>query len=84
MKCKKVIREYNKSGYCSSCSARIRNEERRKGKCGICKDPCSGKLLIEVAKQRYISLCTKHFNKLELIKDPTELRKRIKYLRSYH
>jgi len=84
IKCKRVIRESNKSGYCSSCSARIKNEERRKKKCGICKEPCSGKLLIEVAKERYISLCIYHFNILNMIDDIKEIRKKIKYLRSYH
>ncbi len=84
MKCKKVIREYNKSGYCSSCLPGIRQAEKKRKKCGICKEPCSGKMLIEVVKGKYISLCTYHFNILEFIQDQKELRKRIKYLRSYH
>jgi len=84
MKCKKVIRESNKSGYCSSCLPVIRQAENKRKKCNICQEPCSGKMLIEVMKGKYSSFCTHHFNILNQISDPIELRKRIKYLKSYH
>ena len=83
MKCKKVIRESNKSGYCSSCLPGIRQAEKKRKKCGICKEQCSGKMLIEVVKGKYISLCESHYKKLKHIKNPKERRKQIKTLREY-
>lgn len=83
-KCKRIIRASNKSGFCSFCGIQENAKERKRKSCNICEERCSGNLLIEVVKGRYVSLCTSHFNLLNLIDDPTELRKRIKYLRSYH
>ena len=83
-KCNKIIRAFNKSGYCSTCGMKENAKERMRKKCSICQEPCSGNMLIEVSKRRYISLCTEHFYILNLINDPKKLRERIKYLRSYH
>ncbi len=83
-KCKRIIRQRNKSGYCSSCSSNEKKKKKTRSTCHICQEPCSGKLLIEYRKNYNISLCTYHFNKLNLIQDHIELKKKIKYLKSYH
>ena len=83
-KCNRIIRQSNKSGYCCGCAANEKKRDKLKKECFICKEPCSGKLLIEYRKGYCISLCTYHFNKLNLISDPKELREKIKYLKSYH
>ncbi len=83
-KCDRIIYSKNISGYCSNCGVRIKTMEMKRKSCGICQEPCSGKMLIEHIKGRQISLCTHHFNRLELIQDPKELRDTIKSLKSYH
>ncbi len=83
-KCRKIICSKSISGYCSYCGGKQRTTDRRRKSCGICQEPCSGNMLIEHIKNKPISLCTHHFNKLEFIQDPKELRAKIKYLRSYH
>ncbi len=82
--CKRIIRQSNKSGYCFGCSSNEKKKKKRREKCYICEEKCSGKLLIEHKKTKFISLCTIHFNELNKINDPKELRKRAKYLKSYH
>jgi len=83
-KCNKIIRQSNQSGYCCGCATNEKKKDKLRKECHICEEPCSGKLLIEFRKGDYISLCTTHFNKLNMIKDTEKLRKRIKYLKSYH
>lgn len=83
-KCNKIIRQENNSGYCASHASHASKVEKLRKMCGICQEPCSGKLLIEHYKGRIISLCTYHFNTLNIIDDPKELRQKIKYLKSYH
>ena len=82
--CRKIIAQHNKKGLCSRHQNIIMNKIRMRSKCGICKEPCSGNMLIQVKKDDYISLCTHHFDLLLQIKDMKEVRKKIKYLRSYH
>ena len=82
--CRKVIAQHNKKGLCSRHQNIDGAIKRRRGKCGICKEPCSGNMLIHVMKDRYVSLCTHHFDKLLQIKDIKEVRKKIRELRSYH
>ena len=82
--CRKIICSKNKSGYCSSCGVRIRAIKRKRSFCGICEEPCSGKMLIEHYKGRYVSLCTYHFNRLIFINDQKDLRAMIKRLRGCH
>jgi len=84
IKCKKIIRDFNKSGYCSTCGMKENAKERERKKCGICKEPCSGNMLINHRGKNCISLCTYHFNLLNMIDDQKKLRERIKYLKSYH
>jgi len=82
--CNRIIRPNNKSGYCCGCVNNYLRKKIFRGKCNICQEPCSGNLLIQWRKDAFISLCTYHFNKLNLIQDPKELRKKVKYLKSYH
>ena len=83
-KCKKIINSTNKSGLCSSCGTRAWGAEQKLKKCYICQEPCSGNLLIEHRKGSKVSFCPFHFNLLNSINKLKELRKRIKYLKSYH
>ena len=87
LKCEKSFQPLGKyQKLCDKCQL-IKTDERNlknRNKCGICKDACSGNLIIEYRKGKYIILCQRHFNKLEFIQDPKELRERIKYLKSYH
>ncbi len=83
-KCSRIIRSSNKKGYCCGCASNELNKERRRQKCIVCGEPCTGKLLIEIRKGQYSSFCPIHFNKLLLISDPKELRREIRRMKSYH
>ena len=82
--CNRPIRDFNKTGYCCGCRSNRRRIERNRQRCNICEEPCSGKMLIEVRKGTLWSFCTYHFNLLNSIKDIKDIRKKIKYLKSYH
>lgn len=73
--CNKPLRSQNSSLLCSYHAPGELNRTKKRKKCSICALPCSGKLLIEIKKDRMYSFCTRHFNKLNLIKDLIELRK---------
>jgi len=82
--CGKILNIGNKSGYCGYHNMLRIKREKRLTHCYICKEPCSGNMLIETRKSKISSFCTYHFNQLVNCKNQTELRKKIKYLKSYH
>ena len=83
-KCKKIIRQMNKSGLCHYHQQLKCHNDKVKHSCLICQEPCSGKMQIEIRKGTPSSFCTYHFNRLLGIKDMKDVRKEIKRLKCYH
>jgi len=84
--CRKPLYPMNKSGLCEHHNrVKLQTENRRK-KCRICQEKCSGKLLITWRKNAMISVCQKHFNKLNQpwITNQKQLRQEINRLKSLH
>ncbi len=86
LKCNRLIRPNNKSGFCQGCTSNEIKRENRRKKCFICEEKCCGKLLFEWHKGKIISLCTFHFNWLlaSQFSDPKAARKEINRLRGCH
>lgn len=81
IRCRKIIRLNNKSQLCHYHLTLKLSQDKKRKKCHICEEPCSGKMLIEYRKGVLSSFCTYHFNILNSITDLKNLRKEIKRLR---
>ncbi len=86
LKCNRLIRSNNKSGFCQGCIGNEKKRENRRKNCFVCEERCCGKMLIEWHKGKIISLCTFHFNWLldPKFSNPTDARKEINRLRGCH
>ena len=83
-KCKKILRPRNKSGFCNYHNTRNNHIEHKRKKCFICKEDCSGKMLIEIRKNHRKSFCTRHFNKLNNFDKMSDIKNEIRRMKSYH
>jgi len=86
IECGKQICLRNKSDLYGYHNRIKKHLEKRRSKCRICGEKCSGKLLITWKKNSMISVCQRHFNKLNQpwIITPQQLRQEINRLKSLH
>ena len=82
--CSKIIDFNNLSGLCEYHSRKELHKKKVRKICHVCGEECSGNMLIRYRSNAVISVCTRHFNKLNLIQSPQDIRKEITRLKSYH